>query len=376
MKKSILLLIILSVFLKGWSQPCLPEGIGFNYQSQIDSFQINHPNCTKVLGDVAIIGEDIENLQGLSSIVEVEGFMAIATCYLLGSLDGLENLKYVKSLDIQWNSQLKNLEGLENLKSIKWDMHIISNFSLNEIDGLDSLGYVGGDLQIAQNPVLSSIIGMRSLRNIGGGIGIWENPVLSDLSGLIGLQTINGELYISDNDALTSLHGLDSISAPSIHVLKIKDNSHLSDCAIRSICNLLDIPFMNTDISNNAPGCNSEEEVDSACVSLSINSNEISTHISIYPNPADNMINVILPESGMWENLSADLNGIHYSNINTEGSFIEIDDIMGKKWKEVAFIKGQREISLDVSYLPTGLYLVRLLVKGSTYATGKVMVVR
>jgi len=30
------------------SQPCLPEGIIFNYQSQIDSFQIMYPNCTEI----------------------------------------------------------------------------------------------------------------------------------------------------------------------------------------------------------------------------------------------------------------------------------------------------------------------------------------
>ena len=48
------------------SQSCLPEGITFNSQAQIDSFQINYPNCTAIQGTVKISGVDITNLNGLS----------------------------------------------------------------------------------------------------------------------------------------------------------------------------------------------------------------------------------------------------------------------------------------------------------------------
>jgi len=36
------------------SQGCLPEGITFTTQAQIDSFQINYPGCTKIEGNVNI----------------------------------------------------------------------------------------------------------------------------------------------------------------------------------------------------------------------------------------------------------------------------------------------------------------------------------
>ncbi|MCD4665334.1 MAG: hypothetical protein K8R68_08680, partial [Bacteroidales bacterium] len=48
------------------AQPCLPEGITFITQAQIDSFQINYPDCTEIEGDVEISGNDITNLNGLN----------------------------------------------------------------------------------------------------------------------------------------------------------------------------------------------------------------------------------------------------------------------------------------------------------------------
>ena len=54
------------------AQPCLPEGITFTTQAQIDSFQINYPNCTEIEGDVIISGY-ITNLYGLSVLTSIEG---------------------------------------------------------------------------------------------------------------------------------------------------------------------------------------------------------------------------------------------------------------------------------------------------------------
>lgn len=42
---------------------CYPDGITFSTQNQIDSFLINHPNCTKIGGKVTISGSDITSLK-------------------------------------------------------------------------------------------------------------------------------------------------------------------------------------------------------------------------------------------------------------------------------------------------------------------------
>ena len=45
-----------------FAQGCLPEGITFTTQEQIDSFAINYPGCTEIEGFVDINGNNITNL--------------------------------------------------------------------------------------------------------------------------------------------------------------------------------------------------------------------------------------------------------------------------------------------------------------------------
>jgi hypothetical protein len=56
------------------AQPCLPEGITFSTQAQIDSFQTNYSGCTEIEGGVLIEGNDITNLEGLSVLEIVDGY--------------------------------------------------------------------------------------------------------------------------------------------------------------------------------------------------------------------------------------------------------------------------------------------------------------
>jgi hypothetical protein len=50
------------------AQTCLPNGIIFTRQSQIDNFPIIHPNCTQIGGNVEIEGNDITSPAGLNNI--------------------------------------------------------------------------------------------------------------------------------------------------------------------------------------------------------------------------------------------------------------------------------------------------------------------
>ncbi len=50
MKKVIILLVALVWMNGAIAQPCLPEGITFTTQAQIDNFQINYPGCTEIEG--------------------------------------------------------------------------------------------------------------------------------------------------------------------------------------------------------------------------------------------------------------------------------------------------------------------------------------
>ena len=156
MKKVIFLILTLhfSLFtLNGVAQSCLPEGITFITQEQIDSFQVNYPGCTQIEGDVTISGLDIENLNGLNVLNSFDGNLFIHETSLT-SLDGLNNITSVggslwigyEDIDIAiGNPLLQSLSGLENLNSVGGDLRISANPLLTYLTGLDSLTFIGGD---------------------------------------------------------------------------------------------------------------------------------------------------------------------------------------------------------------------------------------
>jgi len=142
---------------------CLPTGIVFSSQEEIDHFQVNHPTCNEVIGDVIINGTDISNLMGLSILTSIGGNLTI------------------------YNTSLTDLTGLENIAFIGGDFSI----------GMDFMGCHG-------NNSLTSLIGMDSLTTVGGSLNIRCNEILADLSGIEQLNSIAGDLSIQDNPALTN----------------------------------------------------------------------------------------------------------------------------------------------------------------------------
>jgi hypothetical protein len=61
-----------------YPQPCLPQGITFTAQEQIDNFQTYYPGCTEIEGSVHIgvtsqTSTYITNLNGLSKITSIGG---------------------------------------------------------------------------------------------------------------------------------------------------------------------------------------------------------------------------------------------------------------------------------------------------------------
>jgi len=227
--KRLALLIVLALFIQITlsSQPCLPDGITFLTQEQIDNFQTNYPNCTEIVGDVIISEGYITNLNGLSVLTSIEGGLRI------GGLDE--------------SSALINLTGLEGLTYIGGDLLIIGNFSLTSLSGLDNLSSIIGNFTL----------GVRGLYFEGG------NPLLTSLIGLGSLTSVGGYLSISSNNGLTSLTGLDNID--SIPDLYITYNSSLASCEAQWLCDYLANPNGSINIYNNAPGCNNPIEIADSC---------------------------------------------------------------------------------------------------------------
>ncbi len=118
-------------------QTCLPGGINFTSQSEIDIFTTDYPGCTEILGNVSISGAGITNLNGLSPVTSIGGH-----------------------LDIH-NSSLTNLTGLNSLISVGGSLYINENLSLLNLSGLNALTSIGGNCEILLNNSLINLTGLN-----------------------------------------------------------------------------------------------------------------------------------------------------------------------------------------------------------------------
>ena len=203
-------LIQASVF----SQPCLPSGIIFMTQAQIDNFQTNNPNCTEIQGNVSIgngYPTDITNLNGLSVITNIDGYLNINNNGNLTDLTGLGALNSIGDyLLIEENATLTNFSGLDALTSIGSYFTIYNNTNLVSLTGLGSLTSIVGELEIGYSPALTSLTGLESLTSTGNLEIAYVNSI-SDLTGLNALTNVGGYMSINSCNGLTSLTGLDSL---------------------------------------------------------------------------------------------------------------------------------------------------------------------
>lgn len=322
--------LLLPVLLLSYSlaaQPCLPDGIAFTNQQQIDDFPLNYPGCTEIGGTVEISGADIADLSGLSAVTHIGGALLIYSNYILPNLEGLNSLAKIDGNLLLWsNDLLGDMSGLNSLARVVGDVGIgvnlntcfcpIGNASLTSFNGLENLQTIEGGLYIYKNPLLATFEGLNNLDSIGGTVSFADNTILTDLSGLENLETIGGNFGIGlhtlelphGNPALSSLHGLENLKAIGggfsiifnqaltdlsalnhpisiVSDLRIEKNSLLSDCAVQAVCDFLANPPGWPFISENTGNCLSQEEVESACFVGTEESGLQPDDILLSPNP-------------------------------------------------------------------------------------------
>jgi len=197
MEKIILLLAALGLFYaNAFTQGCLPQGITFTNQAQIDNFQTNYPGCTEIEGDVTINGSNITNLNGLSVVTHIGGDLDISYNSALTSLTGLESLTSIGGYLRIWdNNVLTSLTGLENVEANTiTDLYIYKNPSLSTCHVqciCDYLAAPNGTVEIYWNaPGCNSqaqVIAACATVSIeeaveGSGFSIFSNPFTGQLS--------------------------------------------------------------------------------------------------------------------------------------------------------------------------------------------------
>ncbi len=295
MKKLLLFCFILVIFqIDAFSQHCLPEGITFTTQAQIDSFQVNYPGCKVIEGDVYIYGYSVTDLSTLNVLDSILGDLAFSETHLITDMAGLGNLKYIGGnfdleelggffsfaglydlntisgdLKIEYCDELTSLAGFINLTTVEGDVVINENYELTSLTGLEHLDSIGGSLQIGYwwggNESLASLSGLNNLAHIGGGVIIAFNPSLSSLNGLENLTSIGADIEIYNNASLTTISGLDNFNASTIRRISIFDNPVLYMCHVQSMCEYLADLHETISIYHNAPGCDNPHEVADSC---------------------------------------------------------------------------------------------------------------
>ncbi len=351
MKKILQFIIFISLSSIGIAQNCLPNGIIFNSQEDLDVFLTNYPNCTQIEGDVFVEGfqSNITDLSGLINITSIGGDLYISNTDQLTSLTGLENLESVQGylkigdndgsqmgnynlnslealsslnfvgedFEISHSPFLSSLLGLENLSyiggglsinnnntlidltslagitSLSKHLAIYDNFYLENLNGLDNIASIGTGLHIRSNANLNTLIHLLTLSSVGGDLYIYFNGSLESLDGLNHLATVGGQITISINNILSNIEGLSNIDAETINGLTITNNSMLLDCAVKSICDYLSSTGSVVDINNNSTGCDNQQQVEDACETIWVADNIKVSDIKLYYSSNEKTISIL-----------------------------------------------------------------------------------
>jgi len=372
MKKLIILVFGLCLLNSANTQPCLPEGITFTTQAQVNSFRTTYPNCTQIGGDLVINGYNLSNLSGLNVITSIGGNLQVICNQLLPGLTGLNNITSVGGeLYIGQNFSLLSLSGLDNLTSLGGNVTITNNPVLASLSGLSGISSISGMLWIDNNPALLNLTGLNNITSVGDLVEIFANNTLVSLTGLEGLTSIGGSLIIGGqghlggvgntaltslaalsnvnslggnleigyNSLLPSLAGIENIMTEAMTGLLIYNNDILSQCEVQSVCDFLSAPAGNVYIANNAAGCNSTEEVEEACLLNSAGTISSNTGLSIYPNPSASEIN--------FEGQGC-----------SSGNNLSIMNMNGRELIRTRMVCPKTVV--DISRLPGGVYYARI----------------
>jgi len=380
MKKIIIGIVFLLAGVAAGAQTCYPEGVLFSNQGQINGFHTLNPGCTHIEGDVTISGYNITNLDGLYGINQIDGSLRIECNEMLTTLEGLSTLMWIggnlyvaenlvlpnlTGLDqvgylggdimVTGNPSLLNLQGLEGLTGIGKRLYVDDNQALASFQGLNNVASVGGAVRIISNENLTSLSGLDNVSSIGGmftiggigHLGSLGNPQLVSLGALYNLLSVGGGIEIGYNDLLPGLAGLDNITAGSISSLLIYENPNLSQCEVTSVCDYLSAPGGTVDIYNNALGCSSVEEVQTACMLIQVDEHAPDVSPVLMPMPAHDYLYIRLPFSMI-------------------GSTIELVDLIGRKITVKPSY--QATCTLDLHRLTQGLYLIRITGPGKGWS--------
>ncbi len=213
-----------------------------------------------IQGSLNVTQADITNFEGLEGLESIGGQFFVAECYSLENFVGLDSLRSIAGvMNIDRVDEI-SFNGLNALTSVGGLISDDSYVSIDNFIGLESLKIIRGQLSLGNTDMgVASLKGLEALEEVTGDI-LLTYAGIENLQGLNNLQRIGGEMSVR-NTSLKSLDGLESLE--EVGSITIIDNYDLSEC-----CAIMSLPQRVQDkvsIENNAPRCNTLDEVKTVC---------------------------------------------------------------------------------------------------------------
>ncbi len=218
------------------AQNCLPNGVSFFEQSEVDLFSVHYPGCTSIGGNVLIKNTQIAHLGGLEALREIKGNLIIENNAKLKSLSGLKSLVSVSgAIEIKNNDSLLlpiEFGKLEHAGAII----IHHNDQLPGVAAMPSLKGVGGDFSLQDNSSLTQAGSYPNLLRIWGSFRLVNNANLQQAPYFPALKAVNRNFLLQRSAQLQQIH-LSFIALDSVRgTIEISRNSKLE--------NIIDFPTL------------------------------------------------------------------------------------------------------------------------------------
>ncbi|MEM8906301.1 MAG: T9SS type A sorting domain-containing protein, partial [Bacteroidota bacterium] len=235
-------------------------GLDLMNVNDIDNF-LGLDQLTSINGLISIHLSNINSFQGLEQLASIQGFDVFDAT--INNFIGLSGLQTIEGSLTFFNTRINSFAGLSGLQTIEGSLYLDYTPDLKNFEGLEQLQTIDESLNLSHLPIIN-FKGLNNLKSINQGILINGCSALNSFSGLEQLQEVNGSINIFDNSSLLSINALEQLDFSTSPNIAINNNPNLSLCESLPLCNYLS-EGGNIFFLDNAPGCNSTEQVLAQC---------------------------------------------------------------------------------------------------------------